>query len=188
MAGAQGRAARSARILAHTQFRHREFMKAGLCENLPVYEGPLRLYVHFLEDLSAKQLEGTIYVAHTYTKDEPDQQIESPGEKQPCERVVTVDAKTAYHIVIFYRSQKILQLPHIELIVGIGIEDQIRACACESTAQSMSVSKVGWMMDYSYLGVPRSKCLADLTGAIAAAVVDYYHLVLRVGKGLEHVE
>src|SRR5689334_11176706 len=117
--GAHGGTPRRARVMPHTEFYEAKAVIFGFCQDFSIDEKLLRFDGDSVEDFAAKELEGTIDVAHVDAKHDAHQQIESPAQNQSRQRVEAIDAKAADDVGLFDERQQSLHLFDIELIIRV---------------------------------------------------------------------
>src|SRR6185295_6705147 len=122
-----GRSSGGPRIMPHAYFNKPEPEEPGLRQDFRIDEELLRLDRYFVEYFSPEKLKRAINVTHADSKHYSNEQIESPRQNQPRERIESVDAKPTNDIRVFDQRQKASYLADIKLKIRIGEEQQFVA-------------------------------------------------------------
>src|SRR6185369_11552545 len=110
--------------MTHAYFHKPESEEPRLRQDFRIDEELLRFDCYFVEDFAPEKLKRAIDVTHADSKHDSHEQIESPRQNQPRERIESVDAKPANDVRVFNQRQKASYLADIKLKIRIGEEEQ----------------------------------------------------------------
>ena len=126
----------------------------------------------------AEQLEGAVEVAHRHAEDERRQAVEDARHELAQPRVLAVHAIAEDGVVVLHQRQEVAQLAEVELVVRVGVEDELAPAGGEAVAQGGAVAAVHVVADDAQpVPVLAGEFREDLGAAVAAAVVHDHDLV-----------
>jgi hypothetical protein len=128
------------------------------------------------QNVLAEELEGAIQVSDRHPEDEGGETVEDCRGEAAEQGVLPVEPITEGRIPFRHEGQKIPELLKVELVVGVGIEDEVAPRGLEAAPESRSITAVHGVVDdpeaRAELG---RKGLETHEGQITAPVVHRHH-------------
>ena len=75
--------------------------------------------------------------------------LKTPETSLRDERILPIDAEPQDRVLVRHQRQHLRQLAQVELVVGVGVEDQLAARRLEAVAQRGAVAEVHRMAHHA---------------------------------------
>jgi hypothetical protein len=145
----------------------------NLSHQLQTNHATIPIELDTVEYFAAHQPEIAVDVAHTQRKKHLHRVVVDASDDDPVQRIGPADFVAGHHVgVLSQTCPQRRDLGGIVLRIAVGVGDELLGCGGEARSQRAPVSPVAGVVDYPDVGVSPRELVGDLSGLIAAAVVD----------------
>jgi hypothetical protein len=107
------------------------------------------------------------------------QAFPAPGVEFAHPRVLPVHAIAYDRIVSINEREKLLQVPYVELPIGVHKQGEVLRRGGEATRQGSSIALVSWVSNETNLGVSEELRGNDCSRSIGTTIVNNQHLEIQ---------
>src|SRR6266699_1481373 len=126
-----------------------------------------------------QELEGAVHIAHVDAQHPANQAFPAPGVEFAHPRVLPVHAIAYDRIVSINEREKPLQVPYVELPIGVHKQGEVLRRGGEATRQGSSIALVCWVSNETNLGVSKGLGGNNCPRSIGTAIVNNQHLEIQ---------
>ncbi len=131
-----------ARVVPNSLLDDSEVPLARFGDQLRVDEEIGGLEIDSLEHLAPHHLERAIDIPDPDPEQDTDHPVVHPGENASKDRVITIDTETERDVGSAHERKEVTKLAHVELKIGIRVEDQVPASFMEPCAKSGAIAAI----------------------------------------------
>ena len=139
---------------------------------LGVDQEPIAGKPYPIEERTAKELEGTVDIAHPQSEYPTLNSVVDPRCHEPNPPILATNSETGHHVEIGQLGIEIHDVMQIELRIGVGVEDRLVAAFGETANQRLAVPGILLLSYDPNAGLLGGPTLQNLGRPVGGAIID----------------